>query len=64
MKNLSYDIIVGIYWVISTNPVIDWVACFLESTIGANFHTILTLPVNSVAYVTLSSLKKVLAEVR
>ena len=57
MKNLSYDITLGMDWLKSTNPVIFWVACFLELTVGANLHIALAFPVNSVANVTLSSFK-------
>ena len=63
INNLSYDVFLGTDWLKSTNPVIDWVACFLELTVGAKLHTIIALLVNSVANVALSSLKKVLAEV-
>ena len=35
-KSLTYDIILGMDWLKSTNPVIDWVACSLELTVGAN----------------------------
>ena len=44
-------------WLKSPNPVIDWVACSLDLTVGAKLHTVLALPVNSVASVALSSLK-------
>ena len=30
--NLFYDTILGINWLKTTNPVIDWVACSLELT--------------------------------
>ena len=36
MKNLSYDVILGMDWVKSTNPAIDWVDCSMELTVGAN----------------------------
>ena len=45
-------------WPKSTNPVIVWVACSLDSTVGAKLHNVLALPVNSVANVALSSFKK------
>ena len=48
----------------STNPVFDWVDCSLEFTVGTKFRIVLALPVNSIANVALSSLKKVLAEVK
>ena len=57
VKNLSYDIILGMDWLKTTNPVIDCVACPLELTVGDNMYIVLALPVNSIAYVTLSSLK-------
>ena len=44
-------------WIKSTNPVIDWVACCLDLTLGANLHTLLALPVTSAANAALSSLK-------
>ena len=47
-----------------TNPVINWVGCFLKLTVGDTLHTVLTLPVNSATHVTLSSLKQVLAQVK
>ena len=56
MKNLSYDIVLGMNWLKSTNPVIYWVACSLELTMHDNLHTVLALPINSVANVTLFSL--------
>ena len=60
MKNLSYAIVLGIYWLLLTNTIIDWVAFSLKLTVGANLHALLALPVNSVANVTLSGLKQVL----
>ena len=57
MKNLLYNIILGMGWLQSTNKVIDCVVCSLEITVGNSLHAVLTLPVNSVASVTLSSLK-------
>ena len=51
-------------WLKSTNPIIDWVIRYLELTAGAKKHTILSLPVNIIANVTLSSVKKVLAKVK
>ena len=41
----------------SNNPVIDWVACSLDLTVGAKLHTILALLVTNVADVAFSSLK-------
>ena len=64
MKYLSYGVLLGIDWLISTNPVEIWVAFSLELTMGAKWHTVLALPMNSVANVTLSSLKQVLAEMK
>ena len=63
MKSLSYDNISVIDWLKFTNPVINWVVCFLELTVGDNLHTVVALPINSVANVTLSNLKQVLVEV-
>ena len=63
-KDFTYDIIQGVDWLNTTNLVIDWVACSLELTLGAKLHTIPALSVNSIANVTLSSLKQVLAEVK
>ena len=51
-------------WLKSTNPVIDWVACSMELTMGTNLHTVLALLVNSIANVALSSLKQVLADIK
>ena len=39
-------------------------ACSLELIVGAKLHTVLALPVNNVANVTLSSLKQVIVEVK
>ena len=64
MQNLSFDIIVCMDWLKSTNSVIYWVACSLELSVGASYHTVLALPVTSVASVTLSSVKQVLSEVK
>ena len=64
MQNLSYDIILGMDWIKSTNPAIDWVNSSLELTVGANHHILLALPVNSITNLTLSSAKQVLAEVK
>ena len=44
-------------WLKSTNPVIDWVACSLDLTLGANLRTVPALSVTSVANVALFSLK-------
>ena len=54
----------GIDWLKSTNPLIDWVSCSIELTVGAIKLIVLTLPVNSVASVMLSSLEQVLTEVK
>ena len=64
MKNFSLDIVLGIDWLIFTNPLVYWVVCSLVLIVGANQHTKLAFPVTSVANVTLSSLKQVLAEVK
>ena len=64
IKELSYDIVLGMNWLKSTNPVVYWVACSLELTGDANQHTLLALPGNIVPNVTLPSLKEVLAEVK
>ena len=64
IKNLSYNIILGMDWLESTNIVIDSVACSLELTVDAQLYTLLAFPVNSVANVTLSSLKYLLAEIK
>ena len=64
MKDLSYDKIVGIGWLKYTYPVIDSVACSLDLTVDDDLHAVLALPVNSIASMTLSSLKQVLAEVK
>ena len=61
---MSYDRILGMDWLKSTNPAIYWVACSLELTVGYNLHIVLAFLENSVANMTLSSLKKVLAEVK
>ena len=53
IRNLSYDIILGIDWLKYTNPVIDWVAWSLELTVGAKLHIALALPVNSISNVSL-----------
>ena len=58
IKNLQYDIILGIDWLKSTNAVIDWVACSLDLTIDSKLHTVLAFLVNSVANLALSSLNK------
>ena len=63
IKSLSYDNISVIDWLKFTNPVINWVAYSLELTVGNNLHTVIALPINSVANVTLSNLKQVLVEV-
>ena len=57
VKDLSYDLFLGVDWLKATNPVIDWVACSLELTVGANLHTVIALLVNIIANVALSSLK-------
>ena len=51
-------------WLKSTNPVVGWVACYLDLNVGTKFQTVLALLVNSVANVALPSLKQVLAEVK
>ena len=38
-------------WLKSTNPVINWVACSLDLTVGVKLHTVLALPLNSIANV-------------
>ena len=57
IKNLQYDKILGMDWIKSTNPVIIWVFFSLHLTVGAQLHTVLSLPVNSVANLALSILK-------
>ena len=57
INNLQYNIVFGMDWLKSPNPVIYWVVFSLELTVGAKQHTVLALPVNSTANVTLSSLK-------
>ena len=64
INNLSYNMILGINWLKSTNPVMHWVGCSLELTVDANLHTTLALTVNSIAYITLSSLEQVQNEVK
>ena len=64
MENLQYGIILGRDLLQSTNPVIDWVACSLQLSMGDNVHTVLAFPVNNIANRTLSSLKQVLAEIK
>ena len=51
-------------WLKSTNPIIDWVACYLELTVGDTVHNLLAFTVKSVANVSLSSLGQVLAKVK
>ena len=41
----------------SANPVIDWVACSLELTVGTNLYTVLALLVNTVSNIAQSSLE-------
>ena len=48
----------------STNPIIDWAACSLELTVGNILLAVLAFPISSDAYVTLSSLKLMLTEVK
>ena len=64
IKSLFYNNNLGMYWLKPTNPVINWVACSLELTLGDTLHTVFPVPVNSVANVTLSNLKRVLAEIK
>ena len=64
IKNLQYNVILDIGWLKSTNPVIDWVACSLDLTIGAQLHIVLALLVKSLDNIYLQSLKLVLAEVK
>ena len=64
MSNLSYDIIIGIYLLECTNTAICLVVFSLDITYGNNLHPILAFLVNSVAYMTLFSLKQVLAEIK
>ena len=64
MKTSSYDVIVGMDWLKSINPAIDSMACSLAVTVGTNQHTVFTLLMNSVANVTIPSVKQVLAEVK
>ena len=49
-------------WLKSTSPVVYWVAFSLDLTVGAWLHTVFAQPVNSVANLALSSLKKVLGD--
>ena len=57
MNNLQYNILLGVGWLKFTNPVKDWVDCYLELTLHDNLLTVLALLVTSVANVTLYGLK-------
>ena len=59
---MPYNIILSKDCLKITNPVIDWVACFLRMTISKTVHNVLALPINRVAI--LSSLKQGLTGVK
>ena len=43
---------------------IDWVDCSLELSVGAYYHTLIAMSLNSITYVPLSCLKQLLAVVK
>ena len=54
-KNHYKKIFLGMDWLESINPIVDWVACSLELTVGGFLHTVLALIVNSIVNVILLS---------
>ena len=56
--------VLGIDWLKSTNPQIDWAACSFTCVVNGNSHVLSALPACKVAQVELSSLKQVCNDVK
>ena len=66
LPQLNYDVVLGVDWLQSTNPSIDWQACTVEVNCGEHggTHVLHALPTKPVAKVELCSIKQVERDMR